>query len=456
MSKLCIHNALVVSGTDVKQGGVIVDDRGKIAKITAPDEKPISSDNVIDAEGCLLFAGFIDAHVHMREPGAPNKESYDSGTRSAACGGVTTVMCMPNTDPPVTDINGFWETRRAAEGFAYVDFCIQAGINVNSVDNIQSLWEAGVTSFEAFLSDASDSDMLAISDFLSLATSIAEINGVLGVYSGSKELLEAKLRDLKKLNKGNVTLLDLARARDPLSEALGISTTVEVCRATRVKTVLRQTSTARGFIIARDAKKGDPDLPLAVEVTPHHLHLTEKRIRELSGFAYMIPPVRSRNDCEAAISALVDGTIDFVGSDHAPHQEEEKLSKDPWSVPGGVPGLDTIVPAVLDFASREIISYEDVARLLCERPASLFGIRDRKGDLKPGSDGDIVLVDPNLKGKITRDDILSKAKRSPFEGHKLSGRVVLTVLRGEIIAQNGEITGSKTLGSFVPRGKVKW
>ena len=456
VAKLCIHNATIVSGSGTIPGGIIIGDDGKIARITAPGEAPVPANKVIDAGGYMLFPGFIDAHVHMRDPGAPHKEDFSSGTTSAACGGVTTVMCMPNTNPPVTDVAGFETAVNAGKGSSYVDFCIQAGLTANNLGDVNELWEAGVTSFEAIMSDAAEKDLLDLSGYLDAALKIEEIDGVLGVYTGSRELLEQALLTLKRQSNGKVGFREFANTREPIGEALGIASVVEICRVTRVKTVLRQTCTARGFEIARIARQHDPFLPLAVEVTPHHLHLTSSLLDSANGFAHMIPPLRTPQDCKAAVAALADGTVDFVGSDHAPHEEAAKAGTDPWSVPGGVPGLDTIVPAVLDLAAKKSISYEDVARVLCERPAKIFGVSDRKGFLKTGADGDIVLVDPEIKREIERKDIVSKAGRSPFEGYPLCGKVVASFLRGDIVSEKGKLKSNNPTGRFVPRGNTKW
>ena len=456
MTKVCIHNALVVSGTGVKPGGIVINDDGRIERVTGPSEEPASAQNVIDAGGKMLFPGFVDAHVHMRDPGAPQKENFMSGTEAAACGGVTTVMCMPNTNPPVTDLEGVSATLNAGNGKSYVDYCIQAALNKNNLNNIDALWGAGVTSFEVFLSDAPKDDLLEIEDYFEVAIAVERVGGILGVYTGSQKLLERRLTALRQARGQEAAFHELSKARHPFDEALGITAVTEICQHTRVKTVLRQTCTARGFAIARSAKQHDPTLPLAIEVTPHHLHLTNRIIEDFQGFAYMIPPLRSEEDCDAAVASIADQTVDFIGSDHAPHEARVKTAADPWTVPGGVPGLDTIVPAALDLAAKGLISYADVARVLCERPAMLFGLADRKGFLSPGNDGDVVLVDPKETREISPIDIRSKAGRSPFEGYRLRGRVVLSLLRGDVISKSGNLVATGPNGEFLTRGTDGW
>jgi len=447
---------LLVSGTGIKPGGIVINDDGRIESVTGPSEHPVRAQNVIDAGGKMLFPGFVDAHVHMRDPGAPQKENFMSGTKAAACAGITTVMCMPNTNPPVTDLNGVAAAKKAGNGNSYVDYCIQAGLNKNNINNVEALWRSGVSSFEVFLSDAPKEDLLEIEDYLEVARAVESVGGILGVYTGSQKLLERRLATLRETRGPEVGFHELSKARAPFDEALGITAVSEICKHTRVKTVLRQTCTVRGFEIARSAKQQDPSLPLAIEVTPHHLHLTNRLIEQFQGFAYMIPPLRGVEDCDAAIAAIADKTVDFIGSDHAPHEVGAKTAADPWAVPGGVPGLDTIVPAVLDLAAKELISYADVARVLCERPAVLFGIADRKGFLSPGTDGDVVLVDPQETREICSTDIRSKAGRSPFEGYSLCGRVVLSLLRGDVLSESGSLVAVDPKGDFLARGRDDW
>ena len=449
MPLFCIHNAQLVSGSGLRAGGAIIGDDGRIDRLLGNGEAPAAADIVIDARGFLLFPGFVDAHVHMRDPGATHKEDFRSGTRAAACGGVTTVMCMPNTNPPVTSPAGFARAREAGEASSFVDFTLQAGVARDNLESLGELWNAGATSFEALMSDAPENDRLDVDHYAAAAEHVAALGAVIGVYTGHQRLLDRRLAELPT---ECADFRAFAEAREPLAEAVGIATAIEICRATGARTVLRQVSTARGFALARRAKA--ETLPLAVEATPHHLHLDGALLESIRGFAHMIPPLRRGTDRGAAVAAMTEGTIDFVGSDHAPHSVAEKSRDTPRQVPGGVPGLDTIAAAVLDLAARGVISWPDVARLLAERPAELFGLAGRKGVLAPGADGDMALVDPDLRRTVSAADIRSRAGRSPFEGVELTGWPVLTVLRGRVIAAEGALTEETPCGAFLARGNL--
>ncbi len=454
MPLLVIHNAGLVTGSGIRAGGIVVGNDGRIERCLDAQENPPAADTVIDAGSRLLFPGFIDSHVHMRDPGATHKEDFLSGSLAAACGGVTTVMCMPNSNPPLTAPDRVKAVCEAAAGRSFVDFTLQAGITRDNLTDFDALWAAGVTSFEALLSDAPFNHRLDIPHFIAAAEKAAEFDAVIGVYTGHQGLLEWRLRQIRD-HAGRIDFPAFAEARDPLGEAIGLAAVIEICREIRVRTVLRQVRTARGFALVREARASDPTLPLSVEVTPHHLHLTDTLLAQKRGYAQMVPPLASGSDADAAILALGDGTVDFVGSDHAPHHPDEKSGDTPWTVPGGTPGLDTLVPAVLDLAARGVVSYPDVARILSERPATLFGIIDRKGHINPGADGDLVLVDPAIRRKISPADIRSRARHSPFEGITLTGQPVLTVLRGQVIAEQGKPAGSKPAGRFLIRSNAQ-
>lgn len=447
--KLCIHNARLVTPAGERAGGIVVNHDGRIESVLDGRERA-SAVTVIDAGGRLLFPGFIDAHVHMRDPGPTHKEDFASGTAAAACAGVTTVMCMPNTKPPVDSVQGFEAARAAGTGRSRVDFTLQAAVNRENVDALPALWAAGVSSFESLLSDAPEADR--IDDpalLLDVLRRVAELRAVVGLYTGSQPIVSEAIERLRR--SGRTDFRAFEEARPPVAEAMGIAAVVEAALATGARVVFRQVCTRRGFALLQQAKRAGAPGQFAVEVTPHHLHLDVGVLERMGGFAQMIPPLRPAADRDAAVAALAEGTVDFVGSDHAPHSVEEKLAGgDPWTLPGGTPGLDTIGPALLDLACRGRIPFARVAACLGEAPARLFGLAGRKGSLQTGADGDLVLVDRDAERVVGPDLIRSKAGRSPFEGLRLRGWPVLTVLRGEVIAEGGKPVG-EPLGRFVAR-----
>ncbi|HKF70471.1 MAG TPA: dihydroorotase family protein [Stellaceae bacterium] len=449
MASLCIHNAKVVTGT-IASGGVLIED-GRIAACLHGNDRA-SADVVIDARSRLLFPGFVDAHVHMRDPGQPQKEDFGSGSAAAAVGGITTVMCMPNTRPPIDSQSGFDHARKAGESRSFVDFALQAAVHPSNQQAMASLWDEGVVSFETMLADGPAGEAYVdAARLLDMLAQAAALGTRVGVFAGNQPVIDAALDRLRKA--GRTDFPAFAESRPAISESLGLVQLIEARHATGAHVIARQVSTARGFEIVAAAKAQAPASVL-IEVTPHHLHLDATALAQLGPFAQMLPPLRSKADVAAAQAAAASGVVDFVGSDHAPHALAEKDTADPWSCPSGTPGLDTLAPAVLDLAAGGIIAYAQVALLLAERPAQAFGLGDRKGRIAVGLDADLALVDPEATFRVTPEVIRSRAGRSPFEGLILRGRPVLTVLRGEVIAEDGKIAVDRPRGRLLRRARA--
>jgi dihydroorotase (multifunctional complex type) len=447
-STLCIHNARLVASDGVAAGGVLVAE-GRIAAVLRSTEKA-AADTVIDARGRLLFAGFVDAHVHMRDPGQPQKEDFGSGSAAAAIGGVTTVMCMPNTRPPIDSVAGFEQARSAGERASFVDFALQAAVHPGNHDAMAALWDAGVVSFETMLADGPPGEAYVTDPLLlEMLGRTAKLDACVGIYCGDQAVVDAALGKLCAA--GRKDFPAFAESRPPESEARGLARLVGARQATGARIITRQVSTARGFEIVAAAKADALAESLLVEVTPHHLHLDASTLARLGPYAQMLPPLRMPAEVTAAQQAVAAGVVDFIGSDHAPHAVAEKNVADPWSCPSGTPGLDTIAASVLDLAACGIISYPQVAAVLAERPAELFGLADRKGRIAVGADADLVLVDPESALHVTPAVIRSRAGRSPFEGVTLRGRPILTVLRGEVIAEDGKLVADQPGGRFLRR-----
>ena len=440
MARLCVHDALLVTSEGRREGGVVVGDDGRIEALLAPGERAAAA-ATIDAAGKPLFAGFIDGHVHMRDPGFPAKETFASGTRAAAIGGVTTVLCMPNSAPPVADLAGLEAARRAAAGMSWVDYGFEAAATPANTNALAELWAAGVVSFEALMSDAPAADRLEAADALARTLeAVAALDALLGVYTGEQAVIDARRAELEAA--GRADPMAFVEARPPESEAGGLERLLTAPGAADARLLLRQVCTRGGLERIARARVDAPARRLAVEVTPHHLQLDTDAVRRHGGFALMAPPLRPADDVTAARAALAAGEVDVVGSDHAPHAVDEKDRPRAWDVPGGTPGLDTLAPAVLDLAARGHLDLERVAAVLAERPAELFGLADRKGRLRPGADGDLVLVDLTARRVVTSGDVRSRAARSPFEDTELVGWPVATVLGGTVVARDGEVVGA--------------
>jgi dihydroorotase len=381
----------------------------------------------------------------MREPGYIHKEDFDTGSRAAAAGGVTTVMVMPTTNPATTTPDYFEEKIRSATGRAYVDFAIQAGI-VENPSHIETLASLGAVSFELFLADVPPHLLTQDNGNLIDALSrIGRVGRVAGITPGDDAVVRWKTTQLAK---GNNDVLAFARSRPPVAEALGVARACMLAEETGCRVHIRQVSCVRSLEVIRHARNRYKQI--TAEVTPHHLVLTEESLEQYGPFVKMLPPLRTSTDTESLWQALKDGTIDIVATDHAPHLQEEKEQgkTNIWKAPSGIPGLQTILPLMLDQVAKGCLTFVDLARLCSENPARIFGLFPRKGTLEPGSDADLVIVDPSRTMVIENMAQYSKAVITPFHGQRILGYPVLCMMRGHVIMCDGKIEGNPH-GAFV-------
>jgi dihydroorotase len=406
---LLVRDGLIVEGRGLRPRTVAVQG-GEIVALLDPGEAAPSK-QTLSVAGCIVLPGLIDAHVHFREPGLTHKEDFESGSRAAALGGVTTVMVMPTDSPMTQTPDQFLEKRRLAEGRCHVDFALQALLGPDT-SHVAALAKLGAISFEIFL-------------------------GLLG--EGQRivddETLVAALQAVRRVA-GLSGLTPLGDWEEPT----GVARALAAHRKAGGRMHLRQISDARSLPLL--------DLPgITSEVTPHNLLLTEDTLRRLGAVAKVIPPLRTQADISAIKQALARGRISIVATDHAPHTPQEKnLPLD--QAPGGFPGVQTMLPLLLSLVSDGVLSYADLVRVACTEPARIFGLFPKKGALQPGADADLVVIDPARPMQIRNADQASKAGRTPFDGWTAPATPVMTLLRGEIVARDGAIVGPAR-GRFV-------
>jgi dihydroorotase len=364
----------------------------------------------IDARGRLILPGAVDAHVHFRDPGATYKEDWESGSISAAAGGVTTVMDQPNTDPRILDVKSFELKLGRASSRSVVDFCINGGPG-----EIEELVREGAAAIgEIFAYEHSDREMQRILERTGAAGALATIHAEDGqvIRDESAPLVTAHEPEVH------------SRARPAAAEALAIekalgwSDRLHICHL----------STGRGLELVASARKIGKKV--SCEVTPHHLLLNVKDYRRQGPFVKMNPPLRRQEDNDALWAGLRAGLVDIFASDHAPHLPEEKRD-DIWVAPAGVPGVETLLPLMLFSVRRNLLSLDRLVNAISARPAEIFGL-DSKGKIEVGRDADLVIVDPKDVREIRADRLHSRADWTPFEG-KQAIFPEMTLVRGRVV-----------------------
>jgi dihydroorotase len=429
---LVIRSATVV-GTDgvgpadVGVRGSQIADIGDLAQASARE--------VLHAEGLHLLPGVIDTQVHFREPGWPEKEDIESGSRAAVVGGVTSYFEMPNTNPPTIDESTLADKLARAAGRSWANYGFFIGASPENVGRLAEL-EAlpGTPGIKLFMG-SSTGDLVVAEPGL-LREVVRNGRRRMSVHAESEAIL-AQEKAARQARAG-LSVADHPIVRPARAAVEAVAALVELCRQTRRPIHILHVASADEIpLISRAKQEG---LPITAEVTPQHLMFCDADYARLGTLIQQNPPIRSERDRAALWAALSDGVFDVFGSDHAPHTLQEKARDYPNS-PSGMPGVQTMLPILLDWVNEGRLTLQQVVRMTSELPARLFGVRD-KGGIAPGLDADLVLVDLRHRWTIERRWVESRAGWSPFEGMTISGKPIATVVGGVISLRDGEIVGT--------------
>lgn len=396
----------------------------KDGKIAARGEEiaPLSETKEIDATGKYILPGLIDMHVHLREPGFEEKETIETGSRSAARGGFTTIFAMPNTDP-VADTPAVirYINERAREidlVRVYPIGAVTRGLKGEELADMGLLKREGV---------------LAISDDGNPISHPVVMRRALE-YASDHDLLVISHCEDKDLRGGGVVhesysgvLLGL-KTYTSLAEEVMVARDLLLAEETMSRLHIAHVSSAKSVQLLREAKKRG--IRVTAEVTPHHLALREEDIVDYNPNYRMNPPLRGQEDVEALKEGLVDGTIDVIATDHAPHTIHEK-SVEFELAPDGITGLETALPVVIkELVKKGLLSLEEVVEKMTISPSQILGLTPNF--LSPGSSADLTMIDLEEE-EIRAEDFLSKGKNSPFIGKTLPGRVFMTLVGGKVV-----------------------
>lgn len=456
--ELLIRGGRIVKPSGIVEADVLCHD-GRITGVIEPGHR-IDADEVIEAKGLLVFPGFIDPHVHSRDPGALHKEDFSHSTRAAAASGITTMFEMPNTNPPVADVDTFRARADQHERVAHVDFGLWGlSLGRENYDQIEGLFQEGAVGIKLFWGYALDratkelvydmgnrgpSEVVPPPDngaVFSLFKRVAEVGGLLAAHCEDAQVLRETQR---LLGRECESYEDLLTIRPEVAEAAAIALGIEFTRVTRCRFHVVHVASKRGASLIRSARQ--EGIPVSAETCPHYLTLTSDDYADVGPAMKVYPLIRERMHQDALWEAISDGTIDSIGSDHAPHTREEKMA-DLGRAPAGAVGVETLVPLMLDRVARERMSPQKLAWLLSEGTARIFSIDARKGQIRPGADADLALVDLTITRSIEAGRLHTKQTNSPWIGRQVKGAVVLSVLRGKKVMQDGEPIGE-------PAGRV--
>ena len=422
---------LVLSGgTIVTPGGEIRADvgvrAGRIARIAALDAG--AAEMSVDCTGLHVLPGVIDTQVHFREPGMEHKEDLATGTKAAVAGGVTAVFEMPNTKPMTVSAEALSDKLARAAGRAYCDYAFFVGATADNADKLRELERLPGCSGVKIFMGSSTGDLL-VSDDATLAAVLASGTRRLAVHAEDED----RLIERKTIVAEGADVAEHPHWRDTETAVRATTRLLTLARAARRRVnVLHITTAAEMALLAeyRDVA--------TVEVTPQHLTLTAPDCyRRLGSRAQMNPPIRDAAEQAGLWRAVTEGVVDVIGSDHAPHTLEEKAKPYPQT-PSGMPGVQTLVPVMLDHVAAGRLTLARFVDLTSAGPARLYGIAG-KGRIAVGYDADFTIVDLKARRTISDSAMFSRSGWTPFDGMEVTGWPVATVIRGRAVMRDGEV-----------------
>lgn len=389
----------------------------------------------IDAHGLALIPGLIDTQVHFREPGLEHKEDLESGTRAAILGGVTSIFEMPNTNPNTTSREALQDKLNRATGRAWCDFSFFVGASTDNISDLADLENLpGSPGIKIFM--GSSTGTLLVGDDEHLRQVLRSGKRRAPIHAED----EPRNRERKSLISDHPHPREHPFLRDAESARIATQRILALSEETGRPVHILHVSTHDELPLLADAKLRG--LGTTCEVTPQHLWFQAPDCYDrLGSLAQMNPPLRSVEHRDALRKAVQAGLFDVFGSDHAPHTLEEKNQPYPQS-PSGMPGVQTMLSALLTMAHDGLMDLQTLVRMACENPAQIYGIQN-KGFLKVGYDADLVLIDPNKSAKFERSMIASKCGWSPYEGETFTGWPIHVFLRGKQVVTDQTLTGTQ-------------
>jgi len=424
--KTLIRHAQVVLPESTERINVLIEN-GKVAALDVPDGA--SADEVIDASGLHLIPGVVDDQVHFREPGLTHKEDLLTATRACAKGGVTSFLEMPNTKPTTTSVAALESKLGLAAGRCVVNYGFYIGA---TPENVAELARATRTPGIKIFIGSSTGDLL-VDEQSALERIFAETTLPICAHCEDEATVRANAARIG----GGSSVADHSRIRDNAAALIATKRAVDLAERHRHRFHVLHVSTAEEVQFLR----GTSDL-ITAEACPHHLFFTVDDYDRLGSLIQMNPSIKSRADAAAVWQGLLDGTLEVIATDHAPHTLEEKRQPYPKS-PSGLPAVENSLALLLNQVSLGLCSLRQVMSWMCEAPARVWNLH-QKGAIREGWDADLVLVDLNRTAVVRNEEQLTKCGWTPWDGVSLTGWPVRTFVHGQTVYCDGRVVGEGT------------
>jgi dihydroorotase (multifunctional complex type) len=446
---LVIENAQIYTSTGLVRANVGVQD-GVIATLT---KQRINASKKLNMEGKIILPGIIDTHAHIREPGFTYKEDFETGSKAAAAGGVTTVVDMPNVEPPTNSAQTFMDKRKIASSKSIVDFnhCV-----FPTPSEVAKIAEAGAIAYKIFMVKGAypHDPRICVEDHAKLYEIFVEVQKTglpCYVHPSNMSLFEAFYAKQRKEEPKDEGYISFGKAyTEELLYGTSVSTLVMLAKRTGVRLHLVHTHSEMAIELVQEAKK--QGYAITAEVDPKYFIVTREELQRL-GPLVLPGGLLSEHRVNVIWEALKSGIIDVLGTDHAPHTSNEVIAKfrqNPWEAPFGCPQLEHYVSVFLNEVNNGRLRLDQFVGMAIVNPAKLLNLFPKKGTIEIGCDADLVVVDMKKEVTLSGKKVYTKVGWTPYEGRKVRGVPVMTIRRGEIIMEEGEILAKPGSGIFVP------
>lgn len=441
MAKFILKNGFVVAGGKVEEWDVLVDD-GKITELVkwgkAENAKEFKS---IDCRGKYIMPGAIDVHVHFRDPGAIYKEDFESGSMAAVSAGITTVLDMPNNNPSIINNGALIGKRKLIEGRSYCNYGFYIEYDGKNLEDV--LAAENVAGVKVYMGGSTNAKGVSFAEMEEL---FKKCDKLIMVHAEDQGIIEENLqRTFVGVDGVTIPASVHSKIRTVQAEVKAVRHACELAKKYSRRLHVAHVSSEEALKVIVEYKQAG--VPVTCEVTPHHLTFSRDDYEMMGNFIKINPPVRDKQDVFALWKGLKFGDIDIVATDHAPHTAVEK--KLPYAeAPSGVPGVETMLPLFLNAVNDGAMEFPEIVKILCERPAEIFGLKS-KGKLEKWYDADITVVDLDKEKKVENKKLLSKCGWSPYDGYTFKGWPVMVFVGGELVSKNGKVVIEKAGGKEV-------
>ncbi|MBD3172797.1 amidohydrolase family protein [Candidatus Bathyarchaeota archaeon] len=442
---LVLKNCKLVTPRGITEAGIAID-KGKIVAVSRTPHLP-NAEKTLDLNGDPVLPGVLDGHCHATSiPDTPA-----STTKAATHGGITTIHDMPGYEIPCFNLREYTEKQSVFKDNCYVDYTMHgACASGYPPKDLIEMWKNGATGIKFFVSDPGPGwPQTSDGEILNAFRNLAKINGLALIHAENDGIIKDNHKRLKSEKRTDYSAY--LEERPKIAEEEAGRRIIQYLEATRCRGVIAHTSipeTVKNVVAARTR-----GVKIHTETCPQYLYLTDEDVKEKGPWVKFAPPPRSKETVAQMRKLLANGYIDTVATDHAPFTKEEKQigDIDMLEVPNGIPGLDTFMPLLVNAVSEGWLTLSQLANVVSEKPAKLYGVYPRKGSFQPGSDADLVVLDLDRKHVIRDEDQYTLCGWTPYDGMEIKGMPRLSIMRGRVIMDEGEVLAEKGYGQHLPR-----